>query len=122
MARQRSHHHGVRSSGQPRFGFRSCGPNLEGRGLPAIAVARRQVGVQRLALALVDGDQLGQRDAQSDGELEQHTEGRVDLAALDRADVVAVQGGVGAELLWEIPRRARSSRRALPSACSSGCA
>ena len=31
ITRQRSHHHGVRSSRQPRLGLRSCGPNMPAR-------------------------------------------------------------------------------------------
>ncbi len=52
-----------------------------------------------LELALVDGDELGERDLEAGGELAQHAEGRVDLAALDRADVVAMQTALGAQLL-----------------------
>jgi len=37
-------------------------------------------------VALVDGDQLAEREAQACGELEQDAEGGVDLAALDRAE------------------------------------
>jgi len=47
---------------------------------------------------LVEADQRRQLDVEALGERAQRSEGRVDLAALERADVVAVQAGAEAEL------------------------
>lgn len=88
------------------------------------AVASRAVpipGGGPCALALEDLDQLRERHLQPAGELHQHAECCVDLAALDRADVVAMQSGLEAQSSCESPRRARSSRTARPSAASSTC-
>src|SRR6476659_7294814 len=75
----------VRHSAAPR---RGCG------GRPPQAWGDR---VGRAALPQLDD--LGERDLQPPLELEQDAEGRIDLAAFDRADVIAVQAGAVAELL-----------------------
>jgi hypothetical protein len=76
---------------------------------PASLFARRE-------LTLVDGHQLSHRDVEPVAEFEDHAEGRVDLSALDRTDVVPMQAAPKAGLLLREP----ASGTQLPNGCSEG--
>jgi len=83
-----------------------CDTSRAGAGDPLVARQLLLFAAQRLEVV----DQRGERHIKAARELEHDAEGRVDLAALHRSDVVSVQAGtLSQDLLRQLSARAKES-------------